>query len=132
MSSRLELPAVTPPAAAARNRFRAGLLRGLAGRCPSCGQGSILHRYLKVNATCSHCGLALGDFRADDAPPYFTILIVGHLIVPAMLLLEEFRHPPEWVHIALWVPLTLLLTLTLLPRIKGAVIGAQWAAKIKG
>ena len=32
--------------------------------------------------------------RADDALPYFTILIVGHFAVPAMLVLEELRHAP--------------------------------------
>jgi uncharacterized protein (DUF983 family) len=116
----------------AGNRVLTGLRRGFAGRCPNCGRGAILSRYLKVNRVCSECGLALGEFRADDAPPYFTILLVGHIVIPAMLILEEFRHPPEWVHLALWVPLTLLMTLVLLPRIKGAVIGAQWAAQTKG
>jgi len=43
--------------------------------------------------------------RADDAPPYFTILIVGHFAVPAMLMLEELRHAPEWVHLAVSLPL---------------------------
>lgn len=112
-------------------RFLTALRRGFAGRCPNCGHGTILHGYLKVNPTCSTCGLALGEFRSDDIPPYFTILIVGHIIIPAMLILEEFRHPPTWVHLALWLPLTLLMTLTLLPRVKGAVIGAQWATGTK-
>jgi len=114
------------------NRSRQGLLRGLLGRCPNCGQGSLFQRYLKVNSACADCGLALDEFRADDAPPYFTIMIVGHIIVPAMLLLEQIRHPAEWVHAALWLPLTLVMTLALLPRIKGAVIGFQWAQRIRG
>lgn len=74
----------------------------------------------------------MGEFRSDDAPPYFTILLVGHVIVPAMLLLEQMQHPPEWLHAALWVPLTLVLTAFLLPRNKGAVIGVQWANQIRG
>ena len=113
-------------------RLLDGLRRGVAQRCPNCGRGALFGRYLKVNPVCPSCGLALGEFRADDAPPYFTILIVGHIVVPAMLILEEMRHPPEWVHLALWLPLTLILTLVLLPRVKGAVIGAQWAANIRG
>ena len=104
-------------------RIRRGLLRGLRQRCPNCGQGALFGRYLKINPVCSACGLELGEFRADDAPPYFTIMIVGHLIVPAMLILEQMRHPPEWVHIALWLPLTVILSLVLLPGIKGAEIG---------
>ena len=99
------------------------LRRGFARRCPECGEGRIFDGLLKVRETCGSCGLELHHHRADDAPPYFTILIVGHIIVPAMLLLEQMRHPPEWVHLALWIPLTLALVLLLLPRIKGAVIG---------
>ena len=114
------------------NRFLTGLRRGFSGRCPNCGRTSILHKYLKVNCVCSNCGLALGEFRSDDAPPYFTILIVGHIIIPAMLILEQLRHPPTWFHLALWLPLSVTMTLVLLPRIKGAVIGAQWAVKSKG
>jgi uncharacterized protein (DUF983 family) len=108
------------------------LRRGLALRCPQCGQGRIFRRYLKVHPTCASCGLELQSFRSDDAPPYFTMLIVGHIIVPGMLLLEQLHHPPSWVHAALWLPLTLALTLGLLPRIKGAVIGFQWAHRIRG
>lgn len=109
-----------------------GLRRGFAQRCPKCGNGLLFRSYLKVNQCCVNCGLELGEFRSDDAPPYFTILLVGHVIVPAMLLLEQLKHPPEWIHAALWVPLTLLLTAFLLPRIKGAVIGVQWANQIRG
>lgn len=88
-------------------------------------------RYLKPHPVCGQCGLRLDEFRADDAPPYFTILIVGHIVIPGMLLLEQIQHPPSWVHVTLWVPLTLALTLLLLPRIKGAVIGFQWAQSIR-
>ncbi len=89
-------------------------------------------RYLKVNQHCSSCGLALAGYRSDDAPPYFTILIVGHVVAPLMLLAEQSLQPPEWLHAAIWLPLAMALTLSLLPRIKGAVIGWQWAAAIKG
>jgi len=109
-----------------------GLWRGFRGHCPQCGGSPIYRTYLKINQSCLSCGLELGEFRADDAPPYFTLLLVGHIIVPAMLLLEQFKHPPEWLHAAVWLPLTLVLTLVLLPRIKGAVIGVLWANKIRG
>jgi uncharacterized protein (DUF983 family) len=126
------MPIIATAPIATGNPFWTGLRRGLSEKCPNCGQGALFYRYLKVNPTCAHCGLALGEFRADDAPPYFTILIVGHLIVPAMLILEQLEHPAEWVHMVLWLPLTVGLSLFLLPRIKGAVIGAQWATKIRG
>lgn len=117
------------PQSEPRNWIKA-LHLGFRKLCPQCGRGQMFFRYLKVSPSCSGCGLSLDRYRADDAPPYFTILLVGHLIVPAMLVLEQHAHPPEWVHAAIWVPLTLLLTLMLLPRIKGAVIGWHWAAAI--
>jgi uncharacterized protein (DUF983 family) len=106
--------------------------RGWRQRCPQCGRGHIFRRYLKVNDRCPECGLELSAHRADDAPPYFTILIVGHIVVPLMLVLEQEAHPAEWVHMVLWLPLTLVMSLTLLPRIKGALIGLQWAKRMHG
>jgi uncharacterized protein (DUF983 family) len=120
------------PAAVRPLSWFRGVRRGIAQRCPACGETRLYRRYLKVNDVCLRCGLAVGEIRSDDAPPYFTILLVGHIIVPSMLILEELYHPPQWVHFALWVPLTLLLTLTLLPRVKGAVIALHWANKIRG
>ena len=105
--------------------------RGLTNRCPNCGEGRLYARYLKVEHECEACGHHLAAYPADDGPAYFTILIVGHIVIPGMLLLEQIEHPPSWVHVTLWVPLTLALTLLLLPRIKGAVIGFQWAQRIR-
>jgi uncharacterized protein (DUF983 family) len=108
------------------------LRRGLRHRCPACGEGRLFASFLRLMPRCGHCGLATGEYRADDAPPYFTILLVGHLIVPLVLVLERAASPPFWLAAALWMPLTLALTLLILPRVKGAVIGWQWAAGIKG
>jgi len=109
----------------------AAAMRGLRRRCPRCGEGAAFAGYLKIVPRCAACAVDLGNYRADDAPPYVTILIVGHLIVPGMLLLEQNAHPAVWVHMALWLPLTLGLTLALLPAVKGALLGVQWALKVK-
>jgi uncharacterized protein (DUF983 family) len=105
--------------------------RGLQRRCPSCGGGRLFRGYVKQEPVCTGCGEDLLQFRADDAPAYFTILLVGHVIVPAMLMLEVARHPSTLVHTLLWVPLTLLMTFLLLPLVKGALIGVQWAFGVK-
>src|SRR6516165_7001662 len=55
--------------------------KGLRGRCPSCGRGKIFRAYLKVNDECPQCGEELHHHRADDAPPYMTIVVVGHVVV---------------------------------------------------
>lgn len=110
----------------------AAMLRGFFRRCPRCGNGAIFARFLTVNRECPSCGLELHHQRADDAPPYFTILIVGHIVVPLLLLLEQRASPPGWVHMAIWLPAILLLSLWLLPRVKGALIGLQWHAGMHG
>ena len=107
-------------------------LRGLGKRCPACGKGRLFSGYLSVTPACPECGLELHHQRADDAPPYLTIFIVGHIVVPLMLLVEKLWHPDLWIHFALWLPLTLGLSLWLLPRVKGAVIGLQWAFGMHG
>ncbi|MBZ0217536.1 MAG: DUF983 domain-containing protein, partial [Fimbriimonadaceae bacterium] len=68
----------------------------------------------------------------DDAPPYFTILIVGHVIVPLLLIVEQTWRPDLWIHAAIWLPLTVILSLTLLPIVKGALVGVQWALYMHG
>lgn len=119
------------PETAARPIF-AALWRGFRARCPGCGRGALLYRYLKVDSHCRACGEALYHQRADDAPPYVTILLVGHLVVPLILLVERQWAPPLLIDWLLWVPLTLVLTLVLLPRVKGALIALQWACRMHG
>ena len=115
-----------------RDRWTA-IRRGFMGRCPNCDQGRIFGSYLKVNESCPTCGEQLHHQRADDAPPYFTILIVGHVIGALMLAVEEYNDTiPIWVHALVWPTLTLTMCLLLLPRIKGALIGLQWALRMHG
>src|SRR5262245_13049252 len=112
--------------------FVQALWRGLAQRCPSCGAGQLFARYLKVRDQCPACGEALHHHRADDAPAYFTILLVGHIVVGGVLALERGLSPPTWVQLAIWLPLTLLGCLFLLPRVKGALVALQWALYMHG
>ena len=116
---------------APRNTW-AAMRRGARLRCPACGVGRMFHRYLKVSDHCPQCGEALHHQRADDAPPYMTIFVVGHIVLPLLLFVERGWSPPDWVHAALWIPLTLVLTLAILPAIKGALIGLQWALRMHG
>lgn len=106
--------------------------RGALGRCPKCGQGNLFRRYLKVVDQCSVCGEVYGHYRADDAPPWLTILLVGHITIPVILFVEENFQPPPWVEFAVYLPLVLLLTLTILPRCKGIIVAALWRTKAEG
>ncbi|GGE47228.1 hypothetical protein GCM10007276_25460 [Agaricicola taiwanensis] len=111
---------------------KSAMLRGLRGRCPRCGEGRIFGRYLKVNEECSACGEALYHHRADDAPPYVVITVVGHIVVGLALAMERSLQPDLWIHMMIWAPLTLLLSLLMLQPVKGALIGMQWAFKMHG
>src|SRR3990172_6156769 len=108
------------------------LLRGALLRCPACGVGAMFRRYLKVSDACPACREELHHHRADDAPPYFTIIIVAHIVVGLVLAVEMAYRPPLWLHAALWLPLTVLLALLILPPVKGALIGLQWALLMHG
>ncbi len=121
----------TAPAGAERPIF-GSLFRGLACRCPACGQGRLYRAYLKPVDACASCGEELHHQRADDAPPYVVITIVAHVVIGGLLWLEVARQPPVWVHMAIWLPLTIVLSLALLPPVKGALIGLQWALRMHG
>lgn len=122
-------PALIAPT---QRSVKSAMLRGAAGRCPACGQGALTRAYLKVVDQCGHCGEALHHQRADDAPAYFTMMVVGHVVVGGLLAVEQAWAPPTWVQLAIWLPLTLVLSLVLLPMIKGALIGLQWALRMHG
>jgi uncharacterized protein (DUF983 family) len=108
-----------------------GLIRGLACRCPNCGNGRLFTGYLTVAALCEVCGHDLSRYHADDGPAYFTILIVGHLIIAPLLFISlgfgfVWRSNPL-VIAAVSCPAIAAITLAVLPRIKGAFIGVLWA-----
>ncbi len=111
---------------------RQAMWRGFRERCPKCGTGAMYHKFLKVADQCPHCGEELHHQRADDAPPYFTITIVGHVVVGGVLMVERAFQPSLWAHAAMWLPLTVVSSLLLLPRIKGAIVGLQWALRMHG
>jgi uncharacterized protein (DUF983 family) len=108
------------------------LLRGAMGRCPACGEGRMFRSYLKVAERCPHCGEELHHHRADDAPAYFTMVIVGHIVIGGVLALEKAYGPPTWLQLAVWLPVTLVMSLALLPLVKGTLVALQWALRMHG
>ena len=99
------------------------MARGFLGRCPNCGRGALFRRYLKINARCPVCDLDLDRYPSDDGPAYFTILIVGHIVIPLMLWMQKADDPSTLLLSAVFVPLTIVLVLGLLRPIKGATVG---------
>ena len=113
--------------------WKSAVARGALGRCPACGKGALFNRYLKVNDACATCGEELHHQRADDAPPYATMFIVGHIVVGGLLAVETWTQDvPMWAHMLLWPLLAAALSLLLLPIVKGALINLQWALRMHG
>jgi len=119
-----DLPAPRPVARAMR--------RGFGGKCPQCGKGRLFRAFLKTSDTCDVCGEELHHHRADDAPPYVTIVLVGHLLVPLMVPFMLDGDMPNWAVLAIFLPLTGLAALVLLQPVKGAIVGLQWALRMHG
>jgi uncharacterized protein (DUF983 family) len=99
------------------------ILRGAGRHCPGCGMTALFTGYLKVAQSCTLCGAPLGLYPSDDAPPYITILLVLHVVVPLLLILEQTTDLPLWVYGAIVLLLATILTVMLLPMVKGGMIG---------
>jgi uncharacterized protein (DUF983 family) len=110
----------------------AALRRGLRGRCPRCGEGKLFRAFLKVDDHCLVCGQDFTPHRADDLPAYLVIVIVGHIVVPTILMVETGFAPSVALQLSIYLPLTLILSLLLLQPVKGAVVGVQWALRMHG
>ena len=108
------------------------LWRGFRGRCPACGEGRIFRAFLKVADRCACCGEELYHHRADDFPAYLVIVIVGHILVPIVLVVETEIAPVVWISMMLWPSLALAMALALLQPVKGAVVAIQWYGGMHG
>ena len=109
------------------------LKRGVRNRCPACGEGKILGGYLTVNETCPACHEELHHHRADDFPQYVTIFVVGHVLVAALLMVDDlWPNIPVGYHFAVWPLLVVILCLWLLPIFKAMLIAYQWALRMHG
>ena len=104
--------------------------RGALGRCPNCGRGRLFRAYLKPVERCAECSEPFGHIRADDGPPWLTVLIVGHVVVAAALIVEANAMWPLWWSMLFFASLAFALVLAVLPRAKGVFIGAIWASRL--
>lgn len=92
----------------------------------------MLTGYLKVRDACPDCGEPLHHHRADDGPPYLTLLIVGHVVGPLMLWAFIRWEPSPVVFIAVFATMSVAMSLWFLPRLKGVIVAIQWANRMHG
>jgi len=106
--------------------------KGWRRKCPKCGNGPLLRGYLKVRDTCPVCREELHHHRADDGPAYLTILIVGHLMAPLLLIVFETFRPEPLILFTIFAVGCTALSLYLLPRLKGVIVAIQWSRYMHG
>ena len=111
--------------------LKTAALRGLLGRCPCCGTGKLMRSYLKPVENCAVCGESFGQIRADDAAPWATIILVGHVFLPFAFMVDvDFL--PTWVAMVMWSTLFALISLAVLPRAKALFIAILWQTRAPG
>ena len=89
------------------------LLRGWAGRCPSCGERTLFTSYLKMTPVCRACGSDFERYRAGALRgPLGIFLGVFAGVLLAELLSTKVSPTAAWL-------------------IGGAVIGVLWALRVR-
>jgi uncharacterized protein (DUF983 family) len=124
--------AMSPPALHTDVPLNLAMKRGFLGRCPSCGQTPLFQSYLNQVQSCSKCGAEFGRIRADDAAPWLTIIVVGHLFLPLIFFINLESVMPFWLGVFSWAALFSGLSLALLPRAKGMFIAMLWVTRAPG
>lgn len=104
-------------------------MRGLACKCPRCGQGKLYAGFLTLAPACERCGLDYAFIDTGDGPAIFIIMLAGGIVVAAALIVEVKYQPPYWLHAALWLPLILATTLLPLRAMKSLLIALQFHHK---
>jgi uncharacterized protein (DUF983 family) len=104
-------------------------MRGIACRCPRCGQGRLYSGFLTLRPGCEVCGLDYAFMDSGDGPAIFIIMLAGAIVVAAALIVEVKYQPPFWLHAALWLPLVLATTLLPLRSMKSLLIALQFHHK---
>jgi uncharacterized protein (DUF983 family) len=107
----------------------ASVMRGLACKCPRCGQGKLYRGFLDLRPSCESCGLDYTFIDTGDGPAIFIIMIAGAIVVGCALIVEVKYRPPYWLHAVLWLPLILATTLLPLRAMKSLLIALQFHHK---
>ena len=112
--------------------MKSAILRGFRLKCPNCGAGPMMRSYLKTRDTCAVCGEELFHHLADDGPAYMTILVVGHILAPMILIVFTIFRPDPLIMAVLFSVGFSALALVLLPRFKGMFVAIQWSRRMHG
>ncbi len=107
-------------------------VRGMRGRCPSCGESRMFPRFLKPIEHCPICGQDWTAQQADDFPAYVAIIVTGHILAPIIIFMINEAGFSMWTNLAIIISLALILIAALLQPAKGAIIALQWWMGLHG
>lgn len=108
------------------------LLKGMRGKCPSCGNSRLFNGGLKVINKCDVCHEEFHHHRADDLPAYLNIFIVGHIVVAATMIVMDMKILSLWPLVTLSATSAVVLAFLLMRPLKGMIVGIQWALRMHG
>jgi uncharacterized protein (DUF983 family) len=95
-------------------------------RCPSCQEGSLYAGLLRLKDTCNLCGLDYSEHDVGDGPAFFTITLLGFVVVGLAFALEIFVRPSYAVHAAVVLGAMALLTPVCLRFFKSYLIALKY------
>jgi len=127
----MEGPDNSAPAVLPTTALQAAV-RGIRGRCPSCGEGRMFPELLKPMARCQICDQDWTPQQADDFPAYVAIILTGHIMAPIIIYMVSETDFSMWVNLAIIMFLALILIGALLQPAKGAIIALQWWMGLHG
>ncbi len=72
--------------------------------CPKCGTPNVFpHKLtLDVITECASCGLNVRNQDSGDGPAVFLTFILGFLLTPMALILDNMFVVPLWAHAIIW------------------------------
>lgn len=107
--------------------FETPIKSGLVLKCGRCGKGALYRKYLKLDESCTECGLDYSVADTADGPAFFVGFLMMILFAPFYFILPVIKAP-VLVLIVLWTTLIAAMggfCYLLLPRFKGVLFNLQ-------
>ena len=98
----------------------------LTHHCPRCGKGKLYKNVLTIRNECDECQLAFTEHDVGDGPAFFTITLLGFLVVGIAGYLEIGLRMPFWQNLLLSTLLLLVLTPICLRFFKSYLIAMKY------
>lgn len=110
----------------------ANLMKAAAmGECPRCGSRTLFKSVVSFAERCTSCDLDYSRFNVGDGPAAFLTLAIGTVLAILAIVVDQWFHPPFWVHVILWVPLTIGLVLYGLRIAKGMLLIVEYQRRAR-